>query len=47
MNPEVVCKTCKCPCHCDFEYHSTWGGPPSQFSGECDCDKCECDKEGE
>ena len=31
MNPEITCDNCGCPCHCNFEKHSTWGGPPSQL----------------
>jgi len=42
MNPEITCDNCGCPCHCTFEKHSTWGGPPSKYSGECDCPVCEC-----
>jgi|TARA_R110002012_G_scaffold300165_2_gene499743 hypothetical protein len=38
---DVRCIHCKCPCHCLYEKHSTWGGPPSEFSGECDCEVCE------
>ena len=39
---DQLCENCGCPCHCYFEKHSTWGGPPSASSGECDCPACEC-----
>ena len=38
---DVRCDNCKCPCHCLYDKHSNWGGPPSESSGECDCQVCE------
>ena len=38
---DVRCDNCKCPCHCLYDKHSNWGGPPSKSSGECDCQVCE------
>ncbi len=37
---DVRCDNCNCPCHCSYERHSNWGGPPSEFSGECECKTC-------
>ena len=39
--PEIRCTNCNCVCHCSLKEHSNWGGEPSQFSGVCDCNKCE------
>jgi len=47
MSPPIKCKKCGCPCHCKYEKHSNWGGPPSEFSGECECSTCECKNGGE
>ncbi len=40
MSKPLSCVVCDCPCHCNYAEHSTWGGPPSEFSGKCSCETC-------